>query len=170
MIGCGWKGSKGKWPDHLRRDCPEVEDDNNSQRQARTGSVPLAIRREAEEEEARAVPDAEAARDRNLQIMHEVEDMEAEDLDAPMLSANDKKVGAICDVCHTDIFNEGYLCEYMQLVLSFLQPGRTMTYSAAFTVLDIRRGMSRLRSMLRMLARWRKEYTYSYTCFCQNKT
>lgn len=88
-----------------------MEDGSDSQRQVRASSVPLAIRREAEEE-ARAAEEAEALRRHDMQIDDEEEGEDLNDLGAAMLNLNDKKVGAMCDACDADIFNEAYMCEY----------------------------------------------------------
>lgn len=104
-AGCGWTGGKGAWPDHLRRECPEVEDDNNPERQVRAGSVPLAIRAAA------AV--AVAPEPRIPLPINEEEELEQVDgygPNAALLDLNDKKVGTICDACHSEIFNYGFKC------------------------------------------------------------
>jgi len=108
LIGCGWTGGKGSWPDHLRRQCPEVEDDNNPERQARAGSVPLAVREEA----AAAAAAAQGARPRDGSTgeREEVAEIDENDFEAAIFHLNDKRVGGICVSCDSEIFNYGFMC------------------------------------------------------------
>ncbi|KAK9894216.1 hypothetical protein P389DRAFT_191183 [Cystobasidium minutum MCA 4210] len=111
-LGCGWKGPQVKWPDHLRHDCPEVEGDESESRQRRDGSVPLAIRAARELEEA--AEEEAIAEDEARVIQREVPDPNGnnddEDAQALVLALIDKRTGAICDACQSEIFNEGYMC------------------------------------------------------------
>lgn len=68
--------------------------------------MPLAIRaaREKEEAEARALL---AATNADVALVPATNDDDA----ALLLELIDKRTGAVCDACHADIFNEGYMCK-----------------------------------------------------------
>lgn len=68
--------------------------------------MPLAIRaaREQEEAEARALA---AATNAEAALVPAPDDDDA----ALLLALIDKRTGAVCDACHADIFNEGYMCK-----------------------------------------------------------
>lgn len=129
-LGCGWKGPQVKWPDHLRHDCPEVEGDESESRQRRDGSVPLAIRAARELEEA--AEEEAIAEDEARVIQREVPDPNGnnddEDAQALVLALIDKRTGAICDACQSEIFNEGYMCKFGLPILYLLQKRRRPSF------------------------------------------
>lgn len=87
-----------------------MEDDNNPDRRARAGSIPLAIREQANKPRSTAEPTRPQVLPPVIEELEQDDEDEDDTTDAEYPPEH-MRTGATCDVCDSDIFYEGFMCE-----------------------------------------------------------